>query len=154
MRSALISLDALAFSDRGKILEVQLVTDFRAENLFQKFFFQLVCGRRDHESLFRLFDRAHPAELIFKSLRELDKDSRVISPELITLVADEDLIRIGVGEPVRFDHTDSLDLEVGQKLLVLILSWSTVDNDGNFSRELSIVHGKQKAEPRFSLARS
>lgn len=78
----------------------------------------------------------------------------MVFPELIALVADEDLIRSVVGEPVRFDHTDSLVLVVGQKFFILILSWTTVDYDGNFSHILSIAHGKQIADVRFSLTRS
>ena len=73
---------------------------------------------------------------------DLDKDSRVVFPEFVTLVADEDLIRSVVGELVRFDHTDSIVLVVGQKFFVLILGWTTVDNDDNFSHILSIAHGK------------
>ena len=154
MRSALIILDALAFSDRGKILEDQLVASSRPKKLGHEFLFQFVRGRRDHESFQRIVDTTHPVELIFLNPRDLNKDRRVISPELIALVADEDLIRIFVGKAVRFDHTDSLVPVVGQQLLVLVLSWTTVDNDDDFSIVLSIAHGQQIAEPRFALTRS
>ena len=66
----------------------------------------------------------------------------MVFPEFVTLVTDEDIIRSVVGELVRFDHTDSLVLVVGQKFFVLILGWATVDNDDNISRILSIAHGK------------
>ena len=66
----------------------------------------------------------------------------MVFPEFVALVADEDLIRRVVGELVRFDHTDSIVLVVSQKFFVLILGWTTVDNDDNFSHILRIAHGK------------
>ena len=66
----------------------------------------------------------------------------MVFPEFVTLVADEDLIRSVVGELVRFDHTDSIVFVVCQKFFVLVLGWTTVDNDYNFSHILSIAHGK------------
>ena len=154
MRSALIILYELPFSDRGKILEDQLVASSRPKKLGHEFLFQFVRSRRDHDSFQCLVDTTHPVELIFLNPSDLNKDRRVISPELIALVADEDLIRIFVGKAVRFDHTDSLVPVVGQQLFVLVLSWTTVNNDDDFRHILSIAHGKQIAEPRFALARS
>ena len=78
----------------------------------------------------------------------------MVFPELVALVADEDLVRRVVGEPVRFDHADSLVLVVGQKFFVLILGWAAVDNDGNVCLILSIAPGKHIADVRFALARS
>ena len=45
LRSALISLDVLAFSDRGKILEDQLVTGSRTEKPHHELLLKLVRGR-------------------------------------------------------------------------------------------------------------
>ena len=78
----------------------------------------------------------------------------MIFPEFIALIADEDFLRRVVSQLVRFDHTDVLVVVVGQKFFIMILGWTTVDNDSDVCSILSIAPCKQVADVRLALTRS
>ena len=78
----------------------------------------------------------------------------MVFPEFIALITDEDFLRRVVSKLVRFDHTDVLVVEVGQKFFIMILGRATVDNDSDVCSILSIAPCKQVADVRLALTRS